>query len=72
MGNLNPDLDLPVWILHINGSSKPKGVGAGLILTRPDDGIAEYTLRFKFSTTNDEAEYEALVMGLRITIELGV
>ena len=66
----NPDL--LAWILHIDGSSKLEGGGAGSVLIRPDGVIAEYALRFKFSTINNEAKYEALVMGLKITIELGV
>ena len=72
MGGPSPDSDLPTWTLHIDGSSKPKGGGAGLVLIEPDGIIAEYALWFKFLATNNEAKYEALVMGLRIAMELEV
>ena len=72
VGNPGLDPNLPAWTLHIDGSSKPEGSGVGLVLTVPDDIIAEYTLWFKFSATNNEVKYKALVMGLRIAIELRV
>ena len=55
------------WILHIDGSSNTMSSGAGLILTSPDGVVAvKYALRFEFSTSNNEAKYEALVIGLRM------
>ena len=32
----------------------------------------EYAIRIGFKTTNNEAEYETLLAGLRVAIELGV
>ena len=32
----------------------------------------EYAIRIGFTATNNEAKYEALLAGLRITTELGV
>ncbi|XP_068337652.1 uncharacterized protein [Pyrus communis] len=49
-----------------------KGYGAGLVLTTPDKMAMEYTLRFKFKALNNEAEYEALLAGLRLAKHLGV
>ena len=37
---------------------------AGIILTNLEQMMFEYALRFAFSTSNNEAEYEALVTGL--------
>ena len=48
------------------------GTGAGLILVNPEGVITEYALRFKFSATNNGAEYEALIAGLKTTKELEV
>ncbi|GKD37799.1 reverse transcriptase domain-containing protein, partial [Tanacetum coccineum] len=31
-----------------------------------------YALRFKFETTNNEAEYEALLAGLKISLEMEI
>ncbi|CAL8150709.1 unnamed protein product [Prunus armeniaca] len=60
------DPSIPVWILHVDGSANQQGYGAGLVLTTPDEGRVEYALRFNFRTSNNEAEYEALLAGLRL------
>ncbi|GJT54918.1 reverse transcriptase domain-containing protein [Tanacetum coccineum] len=60
------------WILFTDGSSCVDGSGAGLILTNPEGMEFTYALRFEFTTTNNEAEYEALIAGLRIAARMGV
>ena len=60
-----------LWTLHVDGSSNASGVGARLILTGPEGDVAGYALRFKFLATNNEAEYEALIAGLRVAREVG-
>ncbi|KAM1285033.1 hypothetical protein ACFX2J_027653 [Malus domestica] len=53
------------WSLYVDGSSNQQGCGAGLVLTTPDKVAMEYALRFKFKASNNEAEYETLLAGLR-------
>ncbi|GKF78616.1 reverse transcriptase domain-containing protein, partial [Tanacetum coccineum] len=53
-------------VLFIDGSSCIDGSGAGLIFTNPKGIDFTYALRFRPETTNNEAEYEALIVGLRI------
>nr|GEX32114.1 reverse transcriptase domain-containing protein [Tanacetum cinerariifolium] len=74
-------LDMPIeaeeelpdpWTLFMNGSSCVDGSGAGLILTNPEGAEFTYALRFRFDVTNNEAEYEALIAGLRIAEQMGV
>ncbi|XP_034218890.1 uncharacterized protein LOC117630254 [Prunus dulcis] len=60
------DTSTPVWGLHVDGSANQQGCGAGLVLTTPDGQKIEYALRFDFRTSNNEAEYEALLAGLRL------
>ncbi|XP_038978249.1 uncharacterized protein LOC120108653, partial [Phoenix dactylifera] len=60
------------WTLHVDGSSNSVGGGAGLILTSPDGVVAEQALRLKFSTSNNVAEYETLITGLKLARELEV
>nr|GEW11999.1 reverse transcriptase domain-containing protein [Tanacetum cinerariifolium] len=45
---------------------------AGLILTNPEGVEFTYALRFQFMASNNEAEYEALVAGLRIAARMRV
>nr|GFA59379.1 reverse transcriptase domain-containing protein [Tanacetum cinerariifolium] len=60
------------WMLFTDGSSCVDGSGAGLKLTNPDGVEFTYALRFQFAASNNEAEYEALIVGLRIATQMGV
>nr|GEZ59180.1 reverse transcriptase domain-containing protein [Tanacetum cinerariifolium] len=60
------------WTLFTNGSLCVDGSGVGLILTNLDIVEFTYALRFQFATSNNEAEYEALIVGLRIATQIGV
>ncbi|GJU97063.1 reverse transcriptase domain-containing protein [Tanacetum coccineum] len=60
------------WILFTDGSSCTDGSRAGLILTNSEGMEFTYALRFRFDATNNEAEYEALIAGLRIAEQMGV
>ncbi|GJR52656.1 reverse transcriptase domain-containing protein [Tanacetum coccineum] len=60
------------WTLFTDGSSCVDGSGAGLILTSPEGAEFTYALRFQFTASNNKAEYEALIAGLRIAAQMGV
>ncbi|GJZ58191.1 reverse transcriptase domain-containing protein [Tanacetum coccineum] len=60
------------WSLYTDGASNNEGSGAGLILIAPDDVEYSYVLRLNFSNFNNNAEYEALLTGLRIAKEMQV
>ncbi|GKA67684.1 reverse transcriptase domain-containing protein [Tanacetum coccineum] len=60
------------WILFTDGSSCTDGSEAGLILTNLEGMEFTYALRFRFDATNNEAEYEALIAGLKIAEQMGV
>ncbi|GFS40591.1 hypothetical protein Acr_00g0069450 [Actinidia rufa] len=66
-----PEKDLAHWILFVDGSSNQHGCGAGLVIQTPSGEQMEYAIRIGFKATNNEAEYEALLAGLRIAVELG-
>nr|KAJ0214035.1 hypothetical protein LSAT_V11C400197270 [Lactuca sativa] len=59
------------WTLYTDGASSREGSGAGLILTSPEGEEVTYALRFDFHTSNNEAEYEALLAGLRLAKQMG-
>ncbi|GJT38766.1 reverse transcriptase domain-containing protein [Tanacetum coccineum] len=54
------------WMLFTDGASSSKGSGAGLVLISPTKTEYTYALRLTFESTNNQAEYEALLAGLRI------
>ncbi|GJZ97039.1 reverse transcriptase domain-containing protein [Tanacetum coccineum] len=60
------------WTLFTDGSSCVDGSGTGLILTSLEGTEFTYVLRFQFTASNNEAEYEALIAGLRIAAQMGV
>jgi ribonuclease HI len=61
-----------LWSMYFDGSLMKTGAGAGLLFISPLGKHLRYVMRLHFSTSNNMAEYEALVNGLRIAIELGV
>jgi hypothetical protein len=61
-----------LWTMFFDGSLMKTGAGAGLLFISPLGKHLRYVLRFHFPASNNVAEYEALVNGLRIAIELGV
>lgn len=40
--------------------------GAGFVLISPKGEIMKYAVRLQFPATNNEAEYEALLTGLKL------
>jgi ribonuclease HI len=58
--------------MFFDGSLMKIGAGAGLLFISPLGKHLRYVLRLHFPASNNVAEYEALVNGLRIAIELGV
>ena len=64
--------DPSIWKLSVDGAANAQGSGAGLILTSPEGINIEYALRFRFHTSNNEAEYEAVIAGLNLTHSLEV
>ena len=67
-----PVLATPSWTLYIDESSTTKASSARIIFVSPEDAFLEYALQFSFSTTNNEAEYEALITDLKLAKELGI
>ena len=56
--------EIPEWSIHTDGSSNKQAGGAGIVLHTPEGDKIECMIRLDFFTTNNEAEYEALVAGL--------
>ncbi|GKV43074.1 hypothetical protein SLEP1_g50414 [Rubroshorea leprosula] len=58
------------WTLYVDGASSSKGSGAGALLIGPEGYRSEHALKFNFDATNNMAEYEALLLGLQLALEL--
>ena len=58
------------WTIHFDGFRQLEGSGAGIVLTSPRGDKFCYVLRLMFPYTNNAAEYEALLHGLRMAKEM--
>ncbi|XP_010419143.1 PREDICTED: uncharacterized protein LOC104704812 [Camelina sativa] len=61
-----------IWSLHVDGASSKMGSRAGVRLTSPTGEILEQSFRLAFSASNNDAEYEALIAGLRLAHGISV
>uniref|UniRef100_A0A2N9ICH8 Uncharacterized protein n=1 Tax=Fagus sylvatica TaxID=28930 RepID=A0A2N9ICH8_FAGSY len=59
------------WEIEIDGSSVKGAGGVGIVFKTPEGHLLKHSTRLQYPTTNNEAEYEALLTGLRIAKELG-
>ncbi|KAL2226685.1 UNVERIFIED_CONTAM: hypothetical protein Sindi_2027200 [Sesamum indicum] len=59
------------WMLHVDGSPNANNVGAGILVQGPKEVEIEVAARLSFPVTNNEAEYEALILGLELAYEAG-
>ena len=57
--------------MYIDGALNQKGSGVGLVLISPEIVIVEKSLRLDFSATNNEAEYEAIMIGIAMVQRMG-
>ncbi|XP_025636025.1 uncharacterized protein [Arachis hypogaea] len=65
---MTPGDHIETWELHVDGASSREGSGAGIILKEGNKVIAEQALQFHFSASNNQAEYEALIAGLKLAL----
>jgi hypothetical protein len=66
------DITHEYWTLYFDGSVMGPHAGPGVVLILPEGNKLCYVIRLHFLALNNIAEYEGLVNGLRITIELRV
>jgi ribonuclease HI len=58
--------------MYFDGSLKLGGVGVGVLFISPEGKQLKYVLQILWQATNNEAEYEALIHGLRIATSLRI
>jgi hypothetical protein len=67
-----PQIQAECWTLYFDGSVMKTGAGTGLLFVSPLGEHMRYAVRLHFPASNNMAEYEALLCGLKIAIEIGV
>jgi ribonuclease HI len=58
--------------MYFDGSLKLQGAGVGILFIAPGGEQLKYALQVLFPSSNNAAEYEALVHGLSIAVSLGI
>ena len=65
------EVEMRPRILKFDGSSTEKSVGAGIVIISPKGIKTTLSFNLAFKCPNNQVEYEALVIGLEILMELG-
>jgi ribonuclease HI len=58
--------------MYFDGSLNIGGAGASVHFISPSGDKLSYVLRIYFKASNNATEYETVLHGLRITVELGI
>ena len=66
-----PEISHEYWTIYFDGSVMGPGAGAGVVLVSPEGGKFRYAVRLHFPASNNVAEYEALMSGIHIAIDIG-
>ncbi|XP_019167796.1 PREDICTED: uncharacterized protein LOC109163501 [Ipomoea nil] len=59
------------WEMSADGAASTKHCGGGIMLTSPEGFKVYYALDYQFKASNNEAEYEAVIGGIRLATALG-
>ena len=73
MSDVRPrDVDETLWILKSDGSSKAMRGGVDVVLQSLEGLSITQVVKFVFTASNNEAEYEVMLLGLRLAKELSI
>ena len=64
-------VEVQPWRVFVDGASSALRARAGIVIIMPEGIRVEHSFRLGFKTSNNEAEYEALLAGLRAVLNLG-
>jgi ribonuclease HI len=63
---------IPMWTMFFDGASTKDSAGAGVVLISPSKEAMHLSFKLDFKTTNNIAEYEALLLELNSSKEKGI
>ena len=58
--------------MYFDGASTQSSAGAGVVLISPSKESIHLSYKLDFKTTNNIAEYEALLLGVKAAKEMGI
>ena len=63
-------VEIAPWMLFFDGSTCDRGAGIGIVLISPQGWKYEFSLPIVATSTNNQAEYQALIKGLELLQEV--
>ena len=61
-----------LWKMNFDGAYSRTGKGAGVVIISPEGKVFNFAFRLEFETTNNVAEYKALLLGIKIAKDMGI
>ncbi|KAI5349399.1 hypothetical protein L3X38_002286 [Prunus dulcis] len=62
----------PAWMMFFDGSACKDGAGAGVVFVSPERHVLPYSFSLSELCSNNVAEYQALIMGLQMAVEMKI
>ena len=70
--DLSMAIEVQEWRMYFDGAVNQFGAGIGIILLTPEGEIVPIAKKLAFKVMNNEAEYEACILGMEALIALGI
>jgi ribonuclease HI len=67
-----PPPNTSIWKMFFDRASSREGIGTGVVFMSPSQETISLSYKMEFETTNNVAEYEALVLGMKAAKEMGI
>jgi hypothetical protein len=64
-------VSIHLWKLFFDGSTCREGQGVGVVLVSPRGAFFEQSVCLEYYCTNNQVEYEAILLGLQILSSMG-
>ena len=61
-----------IWTMYFDGASAQNSAGTGVVLISPSKENIHLSYKLDFKTMNNLVEYEALLLGLKATKDMGI
>ncbi|KAG9453929.1 hypothetical protein H6P81_006833 [Aristolochia fimbriata] len=61
---------LPPWEMYFDGAARRNGAGAGVLFVSPRRDLLPYSFVLTHNYSNNEAEYQAILLGLSMVVEM--
>ena len=67
----NENID-EVWKMYFDGAYSKTRKGVGIVIISPSNKVYNFAFKLEFEAPNNVAEYEALLLGLETTKDMGI